>query len=142
MYTTSYVYIELAGILWLMAEAMILVIILAGARHVRLHPLPERLRIDKPERRILLCLLAILALIAIFSPGRHWYLESFPAAMERLSNQPGAPAADVEEAYRNAAATHLAVWSAFVLGWVLLEIAIVWNGIRLFHGVRRLIDEG
>jgi hypothetical protein len=122
----SYARIEGAGVFWLAAELGILVLVRAGRRHLETVPLPATFRLTQRDAPILVFALASTLLLAGLFLSRHVFVEA-PTDL---------PIAELASAAAQAERAHLAVWSAFVVGWVVLEALIVYHGWR---GYRRLV---
>lgn len=128
--------IESAGILWLAAEAGILVLVRAGRRHLDSTPLPAAFRPDAAARREALAAIAAIALLCAVVYGRH--LLDTPAGELLASGALGA--ADAAARLAAQERLHLLVWGSFVAGWVALEFEIVRQGWRAYRRFRALLD--
>jgi hypothetical protein len=119
--------LESAGLFWIGAELAILFAMIAARRHVEARPLPPRLELGHGEkRRARAWCFAFLVLAAIVL-GRH--------AVHALTPIPQ----DVSPLLIGRARVHLAVWSGFVTAWVVLEVAIVYQGLRGYLALKALI---
>ena len=122
--------VETAGLFWIAAELAILVLVVAGRRHIGTEPLPERFALNANEkRRVLIVLVAFVAASCILL-ARHFVphaVDTDHAAAVLLGR----------------AHVHRAVWASFVTVWVLLETLIVYHGWRGYRRLRRLLpDDG
>jgi len=121
---------ECAGVFWLWAEVVILFamregrVTLAGG-----NPAPWFRRFS----------LWMLVFTVLFLPLLLRHLLPGPLALAISGAEPAA----IANAYTRLVLTHLAVWSAFVVGWVVLESAIVIEGVRAYrhfnHRCKRLL---
>lgn len=128
----SYARIEGAGVFWLAAELAILVLVRAGRRHLETIPLPTGFRITRQELPlILLSIVALSGLLVLFALRHGTNTLPLDQPIEALA----ARAAHAER-------VHLAIWSGFVVGWVVLEALIVYHGWRGYQQLRRLLQPG
>ncbi len=119
--------IESAGLFWLAAEVAILWAVWLAWRRVaagrtRLWPLTAY------ELGAGALGLATLALLSAYTLARHVQPGAALAALNA-----GAPPPVVADAFRRVSLEHLALWSWFVLGWVVLEAVIVYTGWRAYR---------
>lgn len=120
--------IESAGLFWIGAELGILFAVWVGRRRLQTGP-PFVPRLFAPEKRALAAGAAVFALLSAAILARHWMLEQPHAyLLEGLALD----GAQFEQRFLDRTREHLAVWSAFVVAWVALECAIVWQGVRGF----------
>jgi len=105
-------------------------------------PLPARISLTQRERkRAVLCGLALGALAAsVF--GRHLFIAPLPEAFSTIVMAETDVQARVEQAYNARTHIHIALWCSFIFAWVLLEIAIVIQGIRSYRHLRELTENG
>jgi len=111
---------ECAGVFWLWAELAILFAVREG----------RSVLLGKPRPSWLLRLLswsAVFCVVLFPLLFRGWFLTG-AATLATSSPQPETLAA----AYTQGVLIHLAVWSIFVLAWVLLESLIVYEGARTY----------
>jgi hypothetical protein len=125
--------VEFAGVFWLAAEIFILLLLRAGRRHVAAVPLPRVFSFTRSERRSFVALLIGAVTLFAFAPGRYFVSEPWPDRLMAASPM------EIAEIYHAVTHPHLALWTAFVLGWVALEIVIVWNGIALYRRIRNML---
>jgi hypothetical protein len=106
---------EAIGLFWLWAE----VVILFAMREARAVIL---LGATRPWRLRLLWWMAAFACFSIAVLARHYLLPAPPSAPDAMAAW-----------YTASTRQHLAVWAAFVFGWVLLESLIVLEGVRAYR---------
>lgn len=132
--------IEGAGVFWIVAELAILYAVTVGGRVLRERPLPKRISLSRRERWLAAGLagLAIALTAAVY--GRFLIWVPMPAAVEATAalDPPDIPRA-VYAAVRDHVQVHVAIWCAFIAAWIVLETAIVVQGIRAFHALADLI---
>ncbi len=133
------IYIETAGVFWLAAECLILVLMRAGKRHVSQAPTPNHFRFQKFDWTLATTLAIALCAIALYAPGRLLFAPSLPETLSELAQNTPLLDATVEAAYFQSTRTHHLIWIAFVIGWVILECAIVWYGIGVYRALRKLL---
>ena len=134
--------IEAAGVFWIAAEVAILFCMTVAVRIFAARPLPTRVVLTQIERkRALFWGLALGALTAsVF--GRHLFVSSLPEAFSAIVAAGTDVQVRVEQAYNARTHIHIALWCSFITAWVLLEIAIVVQGIRSYRHLRRLTENG
>lgn len=116
--------IESAGVFWLAAEMAILLLLLWGREHLARTPTSTTLHLTPRIRNYAYGLgLLALALTALVIGRFLW------AAAPTLS----------EADARQRELLHIALWAAFVTGWVLYEILIVYHGVRGYQRLRQLL---
>lgn len=116
--------IESAGVFWLAAEMVILLLVLWGREHLARTPTSTTLHLTPRIRDYALGLgLLALALTALVI-GRFLWAAT--------------PALSVADACQREL-HHILLWAAFVTGWVLYEILIVYHGVRGYQRLRRLL---
>lgn len=119
--------LEAVGMFWLAAELAILFFIIAARRHILARPLPRTFAFNNAEKRraaLWACCFAALA-AAVFA--RHVFHAAAPVPPDPVP------------LIAHRARVHMAVWCAFVTGWVALEIAIVYNGYRGYAALKTLL---
>lgn len=129
--------IESAGLFWLFAELAILFAVLMGRHHLDTVPLPARFTWTPHIMRSALIWTAAFFLLAVLVYGRHLV---WPPVFVMLSRGPIDGAA-LRALVLRRSHEHLAIWVAFVTGWVVLEALIVYHGWRAYAQLRRLISE-
>lgn len=115
--------VELAGVFWLVAELALLHLVWLGREHIETTPRSPRLNPSRVAQWRVYCFVALgLALLTLVVVRRVLPL----------------PANDMLEivAFEK---RHLAVWAAFVVGWVVLEALIVYQGWRGYQRLRVLL---
>lgn len=112
---------ECAGVFWLWAELVILFIMREGRRALA--------GVDSPPwpRRFAFWMLPFFLLCVPLL-----LRDTLLPALEGFA-VPGADPALLAQAYTGNVLRHLTVWSAFVVAWVLLESAIVFEGARAYR---------
>ena len=134
--------IEASGVFWIAAEVAILFCMTAAVRIFAMRPLPSGIALTEAERRRALCWAAGIAALAAAVFGRHLFVSPLPDAYGAIAAAGQDVRVLVEQAYALRAHIHVAIWCAFITAWVLLEIAIVVQGIRAYKGLKRLIADG
>ncbi len=131
-------FIELCGVFWIAAEMLILFFMIEARRHVGRHPVPAGPVWDAfaTRRAILFCMVASIFLLAVLVRPFLWVplhiqLQDGPVSVY------SAATADFLAVQR-----HLAVWAGFVTVWVILEMAIVYQGYRTYQALCRRLDDG
>lgn len=127
-----YARIEAAGIFWIAAELGILVLVRAGRRHLETRPLPAHFGLTRRDLRYLLPSGGMLLGLLILYLFRH---AGGPPVMDASNDILAAIAAREER-------VHLALWSGFVLIWIILEALIVYHGWRGYRQLRLLLKPG
>ncbi len=128
----AYVAIEAAGIFWLAAETAILFFVIAARRHLALQA-PLALRALGVRAAVFGGSVMLLPVCLVF---RHILLTPLPRALAQ-----GGVSAEAAYALASQRANeHLLVWSAFILGWVVLEVLIVYQGWRVLAALRARLD--
>ena len=128
--------IEAAGIFWIGAEVVILFAVTAALRHFNETPLASGFRFTASEKSRAAWWCGGLVLLSLATFGRHLFIEPIHTALAVIES-PGA--GEVEALYFNRAHIHLAIWFLFNVAWVVLEAAIVFQGVRAFARLRRII---
>lgn len=134
--------IEASGVFWIAAELAILFCMTAAVRIFATRPLPSGIALSKAERRRAICWAAGIAALVVAVFGRHFFVAPLPDAYGAIAAAGKDVRALVEQAYTLRAHIHVAIWCAFITAWVLLEIAIVVQGLRAYKGIKRLIADG
>lgn len=134
--------IEAAGVFWIAAEVAILFCMTAAARIFATRPLPSRVSLTRAERRrALRWALAMVGLVAAVF-GRHIFIAPLPEAFSAIAAAGDNVQALAEQAYYTRTHIHVALWCGFITAWVLLEIAIVVQGIRAYKQLKGLTQNG
>lgn len=120
-----HLWVELAGVFWVAAELLILVLVCWGREHLATAPHCAVLRFTPAARRNLWLALACMGLLSLAVAARAFYLP--PPTLE---------------AVRAYALAHLVVWAGFVTVWVALECAIVYHGWRGYRVLGGLLGGG
>lgn len=119
--------LESAGLFWIGAELAILFAVMAARRHLGARPLPPRLQLqDADKRRARMWCYGFFLLAAVVL-CRH--------AVYAIAPVPE----DVAKVLVGRGRVHLAVWSVFITAWVVLEVAIVYHGLRGYLALKRLV---
>jgi len=119
--------LESAGLFWIGAELAILFMMMAARRHVQTRPLPPRLELRYSEKRRARTWAYCFLLLAVIFLGRHLINALTPIPQ------------DVSPLLIGRVRVHLAVWSGFITAWVVLEVAIVYQGLRGYLALKALI---
>ncbi len=133
--------VESAGLFWLLAEFLILFAVLAGRRYLETDPVSRTFRWTGRDTQRALTLGVLFGVLAVFTYGRHVFL--LPVHAFLLVQPDAADAAfldAVAQMTRQRNGEHLVLWAAFVTGWVVLEVLIVYHGWRGHLLLRRLLD--
>ncbi len=130
--------IEAMGVFWITAEIIILHMMLAGRDFL------NRLREATPGQwrppyaRILLAGLLSLLILLTSTLGRAWI---WPPVHTLFAHSiPGDFA--LQSLFRQRYHEHMMIWTAFVTGWVVLELLIVYHGWRGYCTLRQLVRNG
>lgn len=119
--------VEFAGAFWVAAEYGILCLVIMGRYHLEHCPESRTLSVPPRLRLLLMGFLLKPALIFVAVVLRFFFRAR--AQGELLS---------IEYAIGQET-LHLLIWSCFVTGWVVLEIAIVYQGWRVFNALQKLL---
>jgi hypothetical protein len=130
---------ELAGLFWLAAELAILFAVLVARRHLAAEPLPIRLRLVPHERHRATCWVWAMAALTMAVLSRHLFLVPLPVLLATDGLTGLNAAAALAQAIHIRNGIHAILWTAFVAGWVILECAIVYHGLRVYQRLRRLV---
>ncbi len=133
--------VETFGLFWIAAEIAILFCMGVAARVFGERPTPQHLVLTPAERRQFWLWCALLATLALLVFGRHAYLAPLPIALERIANAGDNVVSLSRAAFLDRAELHAIVWCAFIAAWVIIEIAIVAQGVRAFGRLRALAGE-
>lgn len=134
--------IEAVGVFWIVAEVAILYCMTAAVRLFATRPFPARISLTRAERRrALRWALTMMGLVAAVF-GRHIFIAPLPEAFSAIAAAGDNVQTLVEQAYYTRTHIHVALWCAFITAWVLLEIAIVIQGIRAYKHIRGLTLNG
>ncbi len=134
--------IEAVGVFWIVAEVAILYCMTAAVRLFATRPFPAHISLTQAERkRALRWALAMAGLVAAVF-GRHIFIAPLPEAFGAIAAAGGNVQALAEQAYNTRTHIHIALWCSFITAWVLLEIAIVIQGIRAYKHIRGLTLNG
>jgi hypothetical protein len=128
--------IESAGLFWIFAELLILLAVIAGRRYLETVPLPNRFAWTRALTLRAVAFGVIFFALCAVTYGRHLL---WPPLAELLRTR----ALDSNAIYmlsRQRTHQHLALWGAFVTGWVVLECLIVWHGWRGYRRLRELLE--
>ncbi len=131
-------FIEVAGVFWIGAEVLILFVVTAALRHFEARPLPPKFALTAREKRRALWWSGGLVLLCVGAFGRHVVVAPIHTALAALESP---LAGEVEAIYFSRAHIHLAVWCLFILTWVVLEAAIVLQGLRVLSRIRGLVRD-
>lgn len=130
--------IESMGLFWLFAEVTILCAVSVARRHIEngANEAARELFARFLQRWMVwtLCFLALAMLVY----GRHLLI----APAHLLLARPAAAPAELQQLFLRRGHEHLAVWSAFIAAWVVLEVLIVYQGWRGFQALSRRFGEG
>jgi len=127
---------EAAGLFWIGAELLILWGVLAGLRYMKETPGAAQLMPSDAFRRSVARWLGAFLLLCAVVLGRHLLLPSAHGAVTL-----GLDLSTAAAVFASRHSEHLAVWSAFVVAWVLLEGLIVFFGWRGFQQLRKVFPE-
>ena len=119
--------LESAGLFWIGAELAILFVMMAARRHVQTRPLPPRLELRHGDKRLARAWCFAFLFFAAIVLGRH--------VVNALAPLPQ----DATTLLIDRVRVHLAVWSGFITAWVVLEVAIVYQGLRGYLALKALI---
>ncbi len=134
--------LEAVGLFWIVAEVAILYCMIAAVRLFATRPFPARISLTQAERRrALRWALAMVGLVAAVF-GRHIFIAPLPEAFSAIAAAGDNVQALAEQAYYTRTHIHVALWCGFITAWVLLEIAIVVQGIRAYKHIRGLTENG
>ncbi len=134
--------IEAAGVFWIAAEVAILFCMTVAVRIFAARPLPSRISLTRSDRKRAVLWGLALGLLAASIFGRHLLIAPLPEAFSAIV-MAGTDVQDrVEQAYNARTHIHIALWCSFITAWVLLEIAIVVQGIRSYRSLRELTGNG
>ena len=117
--------VELAGVFWLVAELALLHLVWLGREHLQHTPHSPHLTPSRAARMRLFSFAALSVLLLALVVGRR---------MMPLPDNDMVAIVAFEQ-------MHLAVWSAFVVGWVVLEALIVYQGWRGYRYLCLLLCE-
>ena len=134
--------IEAAGVFWIAAEVAILFCMTVAVRIFAVRPLPERVSLTQRERRRAVVWGLALGALAVSVFGRHLLIAPLPEVFRVIVAAGTDVQARVEQAYNARTHIHIALWCSFITAWVLLEIAIVVQGIRGYRHLRELSKNG
>jgi hypothetical protein len=123
--------IEGAGLFWLGAEVAILFGALLARHHLETTPGCPRLAFQRRDALRAIGWAAVFLLFSAVVLGRHFVLAQ-PQHLEDIE----VAAVVLQARHRE----HLAVWAAFVAGWVALEAMIVYHGYRGYMAFRKAVD--
>jgi hypothetical protein len=133
--------IETFGLFWIGAELAILFCMGVAVRVFAERPVPLRLALKTDERRRAVLWTVGFAGLVIAVYVRHAFLPPLPVVLQSIAATSEAVVQDARDAYLARANLHTALWCAFIAGWVVLEIAIVVQGIRAYRRLARVIEE-
>ncbi len=134
--------IEAAGVFWIAAEVAILFCMTVAVRIFAARPLPSRISLTRSDRKRAVLWGLALGLLAASIFGRHLLIAPLPDAFSAIVMAGTDVQARVEQAYNARTHIHIALWCSFITAWVLLEIAIVVQGIRSYRSLRELTGNG
>ena len=133
---TQEFFIEAAGVFWIGAEVVILFVVTAALRHFNATPLPAIFALTSAEKRRAFWWAGGVALLCAATFGRHLFLTPIHTALAAIESPWDG---EVEALYFSRAHIHLTIWCLFISAWVALEVAIVFQGVRAFARLRRLV---
>ena len=133
---TQEFFVETVGVFWIGAEVVILFAVTAALRHFNATPLPAIFTLTSAEKRRAFWWAGGVVLLCAATFGRHFFLTPIHTALAAIES-PGD--GEVEALYFSRAHIHLAIWCLFISAWVVLEAAIVFQGVRAFARLRRLV---
>ena len=131
--------IELAGIVWVFAEVSILLLLIAAARHVSRAHVSSTFRLTRTETRGAVAILACLCALSAIVLFRHAVIVDPNDLVVSHDGRVDLDRNAFSAAYRNSVHGHLFVWMIFIGVWVLLEIAIVHQGLQIYRRLRVLL---
>ena len=132
--------IEGAGVFWILAEVAILYFVTVGGRMLRRRPLPQRLTLVREDRVLAAILASLSATLFLLLCVRHAIQSPLPTALEQASYaDPTRIGEAAYVAFAEYARVHIMIWCSFIVLWVLLEVAIVVQGIRAFRALSGLL---
>ncbi len=134
--------IEAAGLFWIAAEVAILFCMTIAVRIFAARPLPSRISLTRSERKRAAIWGLAVGVLAASVFGRHLLIAPLPDAFSAIVAAGTDVQARVEQAYNARTHIHIALWCSFIFAWVLLEIAIVIQGIRSYRHLRELTENG
>lgn len=131
--------IETACLFWTAAEIAILFAVTVLGRVLRSTPLSARLVLTRTERRAALALALFVVAIAAVTYSRHLVSLPLPLAIEEaMETDPNTVSTAVHDLVIDRTLTHYGFWGAFLFAWVVLEGAIVMQGIRAYYALDRI----
>lgn len=131
--------VETAGLFWIAAELAILYLVLLARFHVEHYPRESNPRLTPKFRRRARRWTAGFVVLCAAVAAR-FYLYPLPHILETALRNQASPN-DIALLYARWAYTHSLIWCAFITIWVVLEIAIVYHGRRVYIGLRKALTE-
>lgn len=129
---------ECAGLFWIWAEVLILYAVWMAQKTIRTRDISHmrrlRLLIAGPMRWVLVTLL--LASIAVLS--RHYFHINW--LRQNARDSAISRSEELLPALARVEQQHILLWSGFVVLWVLLECAIVWQGWRVYRTMQKQLQ--
>ena len=135
------VLVESAGVFWIAAEIAILFFLGVAARIFGVRPLPQAIGLTRTEVRRAWGAGALVLALAAFVFGRHLVWPPLPSAFEAIAASGGDVLGRARDAYIARAHAHAALWCSLITAWIVLEIAIVIQGVRVFGRLRAIVEE-
>ena len=134
--------IEASGVFWIAAEVAILFCMTAAVRIFATRPLPSRISLTRKERRRAIAWAIGMGALVAATFGRHLFIAPLPEAYSAIAAAGRDARLLAEQAYALRTHIHITLWCAFITAWVVLEIAIVVQGIRAYKNLKGLITNG
>jgi hypothetical protein len=132
---------ESAGVFWIAAEVAILFFMGVAARILEVRPLPQAISLTRTEVRRAWRAGALILVLAAFVFGRHLLWLPLPAAFEAIALSGHDVLGQARNVVLARAHTHAALWCTLITAWMVLEIAIVIQGVRVFGRLRAIVEE-
>jgi len=132
---------ESAGVFWVAAEVAILFFMGVAARILEVRPLPQAIGLTGTEVRRAWRAGALILALAAFVFGRHLVWPPLPTAFETIAASGEDVLARARDAVLERAHTHAVLWCTLITAWMVLEIAIVIQGIRVLGRLRAIVGE-
>lgn len=129
--------VETAGLFWIAAELAILYLVLLARFHVEHRPGQPVPRLTPKLRRRAWAWTAGFLLLCL-AVGARFYLYPLPDMLEAALRAQASPD-DIAALYARWAYGHALIWCAFITIWVILEIAIVYQGRHVYLGLRKAL---
>lgn len=133
--------LESAYLFYMAAELLILFLVTKARGYFQSTPLEGRLSLTRSDKHMLLAGTIVVVAIGAALFGRHIFITPMPDVLQNIAAiETRRVPQFLRDAYALRAHIHLGVFFFFLVTWVVLEIAIVAQGVRAYRQMRKAVS--